>query len=153
VTGPSPGSLDGLDDFSRSFAEALLRTFPEFAPHATNDRGVLLIELSPGVSRPDCAFYVSTDGDEITVGLGIFHTHIDWPARNPGELWGDPIAFIRALTADELLIVNRFRDGKWAGSTTITAAEALGPIEIAPGDTAHVRSWSGAADRSITQGR
>ena len=149
----APEVLNGLDPFSRSFAEELIRAFPEFESRTNIDQGVLTLEVAPGIPRPSCKLYVSTADGEITVGLGGFHTHFAWPVLHPGNEWEDPIAFIRALMNGTTLIVDRLRNGEWTSSTTLTAEEALGPIELEPGETAQVWSWTGAGDRTITAGR
>jgi len=142
--------LSALDAFSRSFAAELLQAFAQLENHASARDGVLKLELSPGTPRADCHFYVSTEDGEVTVGLGnYYHSHFDWPPAERGRTWDDPIAFIRALIAEELLIVDRFRDGKWTGSSTMAPEEVL---QISPGETVHVRSWSGARDRALIAG-
>ena len=140
--------MDGLDDFSRSFADALFAVVPALRDHARAENGVLLIDLEPGPTRQDCKFWISTDCGEITVGFGMFHMHFDWPDRD--DVWpSNPIGFIRSVMADETLIEDWTLDGKWSGSSTLAAAEEPDLHGMEPGHVVFIRSWSGARDRTI----
>jgi hypothetical protein len=106
--------MDGLDDFSRSFADALFAAVPSLRDFARSESGLLLIDLKPGRVRQDCEFWVRTDGDEVTIGFGMFHMHFDWPVRNA---WpeSDPIKFVQSVMSDETLIEDWTLDGEWSG--------------------------------------
>lgn len=140
--------MDGLDDFSRSFADSLFAAVPSLRDHARAEHGLLLIHLEPGPVRQDCEFWVTTDGGEITVGFGMFHMHFDWPVPVP---WPerDPIRFIRSLMLDETLVGDWTRDGKWSGSGILTATEEPDLRGMERGHVLYIRSWSGARDRTI----
>lgn len=139
---------DGLDEFSRSFADALFAEFPELRAAAKVENGLLQIELKPGLDRPDCVAWVSTQGGEITIGFGMFHAHFDWPARQP---WpeDDPIRFLRSLMREETLIEDWTLDGRWSGSGILATDEEPDLSGMRPGHVVYVRSWSGARDRRI----
>ena len=138
--------IAGLDGFSRSFAEALLREFPELEQHARVEDGVLIIRFTPGAARKECVFHLDTGDGEITVGLGMYHEHFEWPSRAPGERWEDPIAFLRALVGEQVLVAVRSREGKWSGATTIGASVPAESLELAPGESVRILSWTGARD-------
>lgn len=140
--------MDGLDDFARSFADALFAAVPDLRDHARAEKGVLLIDLKPGPTRPDCEFWISTDDEEITVGFGMFHMHFDWPVR---DAWpeSDPIKFIQSVMSDGTLIKDWTLDGKWTGSGILAATEEPDLRSMKPGHIVYIRSWSGARDRTI----
>jgi hypothetical protein len=144
--------MDGLDDFSRSFADALFAAVPDLRDHARAEKGLLLIDLEPGPERQDCRFWISSDDAEITVGFGMFHTHFCWPLP---DQWpeNDPIKFIQSLMADETLIEDRTLDGKWSRSSILAATEEPDLRGMKPGSVVYIRSWSGARDRVIVSGR
>jgi hypothetical protein len=144
--------MDGLDDFSRSFADALFAAVPDLRDHARAEKAWLLIDLEPGPERQDCRFWISSDREEITVGFGMFHTHFCWPLP---DQWpeSDPIKFIRSLMADETLIEDWTFDDKWSGSSVLAATEEPDLRGRTPGSVVYIRSWSGALDRVIITGR
>jgi hypothetical protein len=143
--------LDGLDDHARTFADVLFAAVPELRTHARADEGVLRIELEPGTARQDCLFWIDTDNEEVTVGFGMYHMHFDWPTRDVC-LEDDPIAFIRSVMSDETLIEDWTLDGKWTGSSILTASEEPDLKHMQPGHVVYLRSWSGARDRTIRGG-
>jgi regulator of extracellular matrix RemA (YlzA/DUF370 family) len=140
--------MDGLDDFSRSFADALFAAVPSLRDHARSENGLLLINLEPGPERQDCEFWISTDGMEVTVGFGLFHMHFDWPVR---DAWPEsaPIKFVQSVMADETLIVDWTLAGKWSGSSILAAIDKTGLESMQPGHVANMKSWSGNRDRTI----
>lgn len=143
-------AMDGLDDFSQSFADALFAAVPDLRDHARAERGLLLIDIQPGPERQHCAFWISSDNEEITVGFGRFHTHFCWPLADP---WpeNDPIRFIQSVMADETLIEDRALDGKWIGSSILASTAEPDLRGMRPGSVIHIRSWSGARDRMISE--
>ena len=130
----------------------MFREFPEFEPHARAVDGVLVLRFDPGAVREEASFHLDTDNGEITVGLGMYHEHFEWPVHAADEEWSDPIWFIRALLREEKFVVVKQRSGKWSGSTTIGASEPLASIEIAEDETARVISWTGAKDARLGPG-
>ena len=141
-------AVDDLDEFARSFADALFTAAPDLRDHARAEKGVLLIDLKPGLVRPDCKFWISTDDGEITVGFGMFHIHFDWPVRD--DVWpSDPIKFILSVMSDETLIEDWTLDGKWSGSHILEATGEPDLGGMKPGHVVYIRSWSGVRDRTI----
>ncbi len=140
--------MDGLDSFSSSFADALFSAIPELLTHARVENGLLLIDLKPGLERSNCEFWISTAGEEITVGFGMFHMHFDWPARD-GSRWSDPIRFVQSVMSDETLIEDWTLAGKWSGSGVLSATEQPDLSGMEPEHVVYIRSWSGARDRTI----
>ncbi len=137
----------GLDDFSRSFADALFAAVLSVRGYARSQNGRLLIDMKPGAERQDCEFWVSTAGEEITIGFGMFHAHFDWPALDL-SLESDPIKFVQSVISDATLIEDWALDGEWSGSSILGAAEEPDLTDMKPGHVVHIRSWSGDRDRT-----
>ena len=144
----SADPFEDLDDFSRSFAEPLFAEFPELREHAQIENGVLLIDFHPGIHREDVRAFLSTDYGEITIGLGKWHTHFDWPPYE-GHLphHTDPLAALRGILADELRAEVRHIDGKWTRSTLLDPGEEPDLEYLQPGEVVQILSWSGRGDR------
>lgn len=140
--------MDGLDDFSRSFADALFAAVPSLRDHARSENGRLVIDLEPGRERRDCEFRIDTDGEEGTVCFGMFHMHFHWPVR---EGWppNDPIQFVQSVMSDEALIEDWTLDGKWTGSSILAATDEPDLQGMQSGQVVYIRSWSGGRDRTI----
>lgn len=110
-----------LDEYSQCVADELLREFPELKgsirPPYTAGR-LCLHHHSP---HADTFLYVSTEDDEITIGLGHWwHTHIDaWDVdedQQDAEEIRLAIELIREILQDELVILAKHRNGQWTGS-------------------------------------
>jgi hypothetical protein len=148
-------AMDKLNEFSGQFAEALFESFPWMREHARvevrdgAERGVLVVEVTPAPIRPDCTLWVSTDGDEITVGFGMFHTHFDWLSSAEPDR-DDPIGFIRDLVDDKILIEDWTKGGEWSGSSTLGQGEEPDLTKMAADNVVTIRSWSGRFDRTIS---
>lgn len=140
--------MDGLDDFARSFADALFAAIPELRGHARAEEGRLLIEIRPDPAREDCGFGVTTENEEITVWFGMFHDHFEWPDCDDG-VFGNPITFILSVMSDETLVEDWTLDGTWVRSGTLSATEEPDLEDMKPGHVVHIRSWSGSRDRTI----
>lgn len=148
VSGVDPDRLlTRLDDFSRAFAAPLFAEFPELIPRARVENGVLEMDFHPGEYREDVRAFLSTDYQEITLGLGKWHTHFDWPP-SPTEQphWGDPLAALRGILADELRAEVRMLDGKWTRSQLLDPGETVDIDSLQPGEEVFVLSWSGRHD-------
>ena len=143
-------AVDGLDDFAQSFAKALFAVAPELRAHARAHDGALEIELTPGPARPDTTFWISTADREVTVGFSMFHTHFKWPPH--ADSWTrDPIEFVLSLMADETLVEVWTLNGAWYLSRILAADEEPDLTRMQPGHVVHLRSWSGARDRTIRE--
>jgi hypothetical protein len=140
--------MDGLDDFSRFFADALFEAVPSLRDYARSENGVLRIDLKPGPVRQGCEFWISTDSEEVTVGFGMFHMHFDWPVR---DAWpeSDPIKLVQSVMSDETLIEDWTLDGEWSGSSILAATDEPDLTGMQPGHMVYIRSWSGDRDRTI----
>lgn len=142
--------MEGLDDYSRGFAEDLFGALPRLRESAkVEEHGTLLVELSPGRERLYCDFWLSTAGGEVTVGFGMFHAHFDWPPFDSSTPGLDPIAFVRSLIEDETLIEDWTLSGEWTGSSTLSSDEEPDLTNLEPDHVIYIRSWSGKRDRII----
>ncbi len=145
--------IPGLNEYSASFAEALLAAFPWMQKHAhleshpDTEVGTLIVEYSPPPARKGYNFWISTDQGEITVGYGMFHCHFDWPNNSGDEYWQDPFEFVHELVEDRVLIQDWTKSGKWTGSSTLEAGQAPDLTELDEDHVLYLRSWSGKLDQ------
>ena len=143
--------LAGLNPFSAEFATHLFAAQPwleehaHLDPHPGADEGALRILYSPPPVREHCELWISTSDGEVTIGFGMFHTHFDWPPYDDDH---EPLAFLAGLLEDRTLIEDWTLDGKWSGSTTLARGEEPDLAKMEPEHVVHVRSWSGALDRT-----
>ena len=141
-----------LNSYSKRFAEALFTELPQFRENARRDDrpqvddGSLIVEYRPPPEREESLFWLSTYGEEITIGFGEFHDHFEWPEPDH-----DPIGFIRDLMADRLVIVDKMRGKTWRGSTTLSPNEEPDVAKLGWREVYHVRSWSGRLDRVVSR--
>ncbi|HEX5012424.1 MAG TPA: hypothetical protein VFY71_18695 [Planctomycetota bacterium] len=144
--------LAGLDDFSESFARALFEALPEARKAASVEEGHLHVELNSGPSRTDSTIHVyTTEDDEVIVDFGYYGDHFDWPPAGPATL-DDPIAFIRALMADEILVAERMRGRSCLGSALVASGLKGFEPPRTPDEIVFLRSWSGHKDRTVRHG-
>jgi hypothetical protein len=136
-----------LNAFSLGFADCLFQAVPEWRAFARVDRkngaatGYLMVEVSPPPeSRIAEALCVSTADDEVTVFVDAFHQHFSWPAREDD----DPIAFIREILTEALIVVSWWNETEWLGSTVQLASQVVESHDKHDGATRiRVRSWNG----------
>jgi hypothetical protein len=126
----------GLNKYSSRCLAALLVAFPEFTGHVVEEpeSGSFAIELTSPSGSP---FWVSTAGDEITVGFDAHHVHFGSGGGPPdpddaGADAEEAIEYIRALRGGEILIAVWSRRGQLALSSSVPRGEDPGP-----------RSWLG----------
>ncbi len=150
--------IENLDEYGSAFARVLFEAFPWMKEHARcegasqSGGGSLLVEFSPPPTREHHQLWVSTDGGEVTIGFGMFHTHFDWPSyEDDGEYWEDPLDFLRKLMEDNVLIEDWTREGKWSGSSTLVRGEDPDTEGMESDHIVYVRSWSGKLDRVLTE--
>jgi hypothetical protein len=151
-----------LDEYSRRFAAVLFAAHPEWREFASvdtiegGDEGALLIEVSPAHPRDiKGPLYVSTDGEEITVGFDIHHTHFDRFANDEeAEAFSEALAFIADLLAECVAVISWWDGDVCRGSTSFaTGTEAGTPSLPRNAKTARIRSWRGTYDRDIAADR
>jgi hypothetical protein len=146
-------SLSTLDSFSARFGQELFGLYPQWREFARAEpvegsvKCCLIVEVPPpsgaDIQHP---LWISTERDEVTVGLDHYHMHFDWPARE--QVWSvDPMLFIAALLAEEVVVVSHWHGEQWTGSNS---GEWQQQVDVSPGVRARVRSWNGRRNRDIT---
>ncbi|MBX3500350.1 MAG: hypothetical protein KF889_12955 [Alphaproteobacteria bacterium] len=146
-----------LDTSSRAFADRLFQAFPEWRAFARVDgengaaTGHLVVEVPPTPqSRMTEGLCVSTAGEEVTVFVEAYHQHFWWPTGDADADDDDPIAFIREVLAESLVVVSWWNEGEWLASTVQPASEAVEPWEGRERAThMRVRSWNATFDKDV----
>lgn len=134
-----------LDDYSQIVSDRVLREFPQLrsAVKPAHTPGCLLIEFpSP---HADVSLYVSTENEEITIGLDHWHEHIGTPAQSPADELDEAVALIGAILRDELVIEVLTRNGKWVQSSI---AQIGNNRELEKGEHLSLVRWSGISTRT-----
>lgn len=145
---------DTLDEFSKSFAERLLATYPEWllfakaCRSAGGDHDHLVVEVPPPEGADAASpLRIDTANGEVTVEFDYYHTHFDWPPDTlPLALRAaDPMAFIAAILSEEVAVASGWEGGVWLGSWLVEEQANLA-LDGALGRVTHirVRSWRGA---------
>jgi hypothetical protein len=121
--------LDRLDFFSRTFADLLFASYPEWIALAANERQVgqqedYLVVVVPGESQADLnePLWITTNDNEITVGIDSYHLHFnEWPKSSfdssVHEWDGHRAAldFVKSVIEEKTAIVTVWSDGRNAG--------------------------------------
>jgi hypothetical protein len=142
-----------MDAFSERFVNGLRLRLPGLLPHLRPAPGSAAVELRLTAPSGHGELFVSTAGEEVTVGFGPWHGHFEeldhWTAD--GAARGEPFERVLGLLADFLrdLVVIRVwtRGGHYAGSglwhwwysSDVCRADCLG-------DHYALLSWSGRGD-------
>lgn len=147
-----------LSEYSRRFAAVLFAVHPEWREfaslHTTDcvDEGSLLVEIFPAQPRDiKGPLLISTDGDEITIGFDIYHSHFNRYADDEeAEAFAEALAFIADILAERIAIISWWDGDEWRGSSSITTGADVGtPSWARNAKTARIRSWRGTYDKDI----
>ena len=142
-----------MDEFSRRFIEATRARLPGLAPHLRPAADGESVELSLPAPSGHGELFVSTAGEEVTVGFGPWHGHYQevdyWSADESPQ--GEPFERVLTMLADFLhdRVVIRIwtRDGRYAGSGPFHwwySGEACHADCL--GDHYSMLSWTGRGD-------
>jgi hypothetical protein len=147
-----------LNDYSRRFAEVLFAAHPEWRELASVDttedvdKGVLLVRVTPPTPRDiKWPLHISTDGEEVTVGFDIYHSHFNRYADDEeAEEFAEALAFIADLLAERIAVISWWDGDEWRGSSTVEAGtDVSAPSWASNAKTARIRSWRGMYDKDI----
>jgi hypothetical protein len=147
-----------LNEYSRRFAAVLFAAHPEWRELASVDtaegvdEGSLVVEVAPPTPRDiKGPLHVSTDGEEITVGFDIYHSHFNRYADvEEAVAFAEALAFIADLLAERVAVISWWDGDEWRGSSSIaTGTDAGTPSWASNAKTARIRSWRGTYDRDI----
>ncbi len=145
-----------LDSLSHAFYRHVLEHFPEwrsFAEFTRDDvsegRSVLFKVPQPGGDR---FLYISTEGDEVTISFDKWHCHEgawleDEEPAVEANIARRSIELIDDILNEREVLVVRFQNGTWTGSTLQAATDEIEPTA---GEVARVLSWRGTFDRLVT---
>jgi hypothetical protein len=139
-----------LNRFSSDFAEVLFGIYPDWRQFALIEPdGSLVVKVSPP-AESDIAhpLLITTDGDEVTIGLDHYHSHFYWPDDDQPSPFVDSLMFIATILSDEVAVVSCWKEGRWIGSTCIGPFDEVANARYA-GSHARVRSWSGSRKRDF----
>lgn len=133
-----------LSDFSRLCAERILTVHPEWDEFARvvdaehPDGGIVEFEVpSPSVVHTHTLF-ISTDEDELTVGLDKYHTHFEPYAPTDEEVVDEALDFIQGILDERYLIAVLMKEQDWSGSRVV---EHSGLFVIPDAQQGYVVSW------------
>ena len=143
-----------LNAYARRVADRLFRHFPDWAqlattdPHPNADPGALLIEVVAKSNNTEHGLYVSTDGDELTIGFHTHHCHFaDYHQKGCDIHIENAIEYINQLINEEYVIHSWYRGGQFCGSVTGTPESVGDPSQfVGSVDTITCRSWAGTHD-------
>ena len=131
-----------LNRYSQGFADSLFSRHPHWqrfaqsTPEEEGNGNSLLVTLQVPAGHE---LWLSTDRDELTVGLEPFHTHFDDPL--------EALNFVDDLLAERAIVVVFLSNGEPRGGMVFSpeelAAEQLEPPYL-------VMSCNGTFDRSAT---
>ena len=141
--------LEGLDEFSEQFASRLFREFPEFERLARADGRTLLLELTPPGGSSRGSLWVSTDGDEVTIGFDRFHQHFGWSEAPNDEAFGQALALLREILEERQVVGVVMEGAEWRESMLL---EPGAWPDVAPKQWAYLRSWRGTYDAQRGEG-
>jgi len=143
-----------MDCFSKRFAAALLNAFPEWSDLVLQAEREDCLQLRIEAPSGNGHLSISTEGEEVTVGFDMWHTHYQenyWFPGYEGELCEQPfervIQFLKDFLNDRVVIRIWTKNGEYAVS---------GPCHRwyddnlsragCPGDEYSLKSWSGRWD-------
>ncbi|SCY44929.1 hypothetical protein [Microvirga guangxiensis] len=154
-----PINLGMLDEVSRDFAAYVAEHRPDWLAYArllpiSENSNLHHLEVEfpnqPGAEAQE-PFWISTYGEEVTVGLDAHHAHFPWPKDYNGED-GRPAAmkYIHALMNEELVVVS-FWDGTRIRCSSSEQPKNLSIYEEQPGGASElrIRSWRGSYNRTL----
>ncbi len=152
-------AIENLDAFSRDIAERLFAAHPEWKAFARievgNDAvtpGYLVVEITPPAeAKVDHSLLITTEDEEVTIGLDYYHSHFEDFASPSGDPASDGMAFLKGLLCDHIAVVSWWNGETCVGSSTIGRDEELAPMPHKPSyDRIRIRSWQGTRNRDLT---
>ncbi len=120
-----------LNAYSEAVRRAIAEQFPELLPELREQaNGSLLIELQSPSGRQ---FWLSTGGDEVTVGFDLHHLHFGSPLNPDAD---DDVA--RASAYIRNLMSGRYRIAVWKRGGRFVMSETIEGTTVPPLES---RSW------------
>jgi hypothetical protein len=116
-----------LTQYSALAQKAILEHLPALVPQLREQPdGSLFLEL---LSPSGCKFWISTEGQEVTVGFDAHHVHFGTPWEPDADADArDAIEYIHKLMCGQYRVAVWSRDGKFVQSETIE--RGVNPAEV-----------------------
>jgi hypothetical protein len=148
---------ESLDAYSRFAVPLILAAFPDWERHATiqpDDDGLGGVGFCVPCPNPnvESGLYVSTCGDELTVGFDMHHEHYtDYENPCNPAVIADGIECARACLKDRRVAVSWGDENRWWGSSSTEApgGGCIGQWSLTA-TRFRFRSWTGRHDRDVT---
>ena len=144
-----------LDDYSKGFLDSILIKIPEYKQYAkvkkySDERDETYIYMSiPCPSDAEINLWISTYGDEITVGFDYFHCHFGYSDSYEKD-YDDAIKMIKEFINEDIINITGTREGNLAFSYFIKPEEiAYMEIDYDNYDDISIKSWRGTFDEII----
>lgn len=138
-----------LDDYSKGFLDRILIEIPECKQYVkfkkySDERNELYDYIDiPCPSNAESNLWVSTYGDEITVGFDYFHCHFEY-SDNHEDDYAEAIKMIKEIINEDIINITGIRKGNLAFSCFIKPKEiASMEIDYDNYDAISIKSWRG----------
>ncbi|WP_133272622.1 hypothetical protein [Hymenobacter radiodurans] len=113
-----------LSPYSAQSLKPLFEILPDLRPFVTEQTDWFEIKM---VSPSGWDFWVSSAGNEITVGFAEYHTHFGWHEGDPTDDGTDAAEFIRSLRTGHLVLAVWYRGEEYAGSRPVESLQEAQP--------------------------
>lgn len=144
-----------LDDYSKGFLDKILIEIPECKQYVkvkkyNNERDDTYIYIDiPCPSDAGINLWISTYGDEMTVGFDYFHCHFGYSDSHE-EDYDEAIKMIKEIINEDIINITGTREGNWAFSCFIKPEEiASMEIDYDNYDAISIKSWKGSFNEII----
>ena len=144
-----------LDDYSKGFSDKILIEIPEYKQYVkvkkyNNERDDTYIYIDiPCPSDTESNLWISTYGDEMTVGFDYFHCHFGY-SDSYEEDYDEAIKMIKEIINEDIINITGTREGNWAFSCFIKPEEiASMEIDYDNYDAISIKSWKGSFNEII----
>ncbi|HZL95572.1 MAG TPA: hypothetical protein VFB99_18085 [Vicinamibacterales bacterium] len=138
-----------MDAFSKSAAEQIFESYPEWKAYAREETydgaTYLVVDVPPPASaNAEHGLRIDTHNDEITVSFDFYHSHFDtWNVREVGSEHEAALPFVQAILSEKVGVASWWRGTEWRGSTHFSRGERP-HFEFAKDyNRLRVRSWQG----------
>ena len=155
--------MNALDAFSRTFAELLFVSHPDWVKWATNegeasDQHQYLIVVIPAESQADLkdTLWISTDENGVAIGIDAYHQHFhEWShgvdSTDTLGVHRAALKFVEEIIAEEIAVVSIWSNELNAGAWCEPKARAMSMTakDVAAGISGS-SVWTPLPDRPVT---
>lgn len=144
-----------LDDYSKGFLEYIINEFPAYKQYVKvkkyneEEQDTYLFIDVPCPSDEENSLWISTYGDEITVGYDYFHSHYGYNDSDE-EDYIEAIEIIKDIVNEVIITITGSKEGKWTFSYFIKP-EDRASLKVCYDnyDTLNIKSWKGTFNEII----